>query len=188
MTITVGGDDLNLFGIFDKCARQIYPLLRSCKVPKDLAGGPGTGSFATLKTSLQELYEDIIFRAPNAQVYVLGYPNPLPSSIGVNQSCPGLQINGGVQVIESRDINDLYQLVQNLNMTVSSAVTATGLSSVHYVAPNSGFIGNDICSSSPDWITVPQYNANHGNAPLHPNVTGHTLMEASLISAAGAHP
>ena len=86
VTITVGGDNPiagyngGLFAVLIRCGQDKRNYF-SCTLPLALLGRGWSGSYATIKIALENLYMTILKKAGNAQFYVLGYPNPFPSEL-----------------------------------------------------------------------------------------------------------
>jgi len=148
------------------------------------SGPAGTGAWVSLQSTLTAFYQKINKDAPNARIFVMGYPNPLPPQPPAG-GCPGLNVIS-YDSVRDADWTFLYNLVNTLNNTISLAVQATGLavSTLEYVPPNSGFVNANACSPTSAFISFNQYIATGGKlAMLHPNQAGQALMAASLVAA-----
>jgi hypothetical protein len=185
VTLTAGGDDnsINLWGTMTECF--LYQVVPAAKCEHIASTSLRDGSaFATLKQDLIALLHAIHAQAPNARIFVLGYPIPIPQRDPPG-GCRDLTLaQGGVlPLIGDRDLPFLFGLLEKLNSTVAAA--AAGASS-HYVAP---FTGHDVCSSDSAFApVVSDYRPGVADAPLHPNSSGQHELAALLREAAGAPP
>ena len=78
VSVTAGGDDANLFGVFEVCAIAKMLNGKPCATIPSLdqwSGQVGTGGWVTLQQTLTSFYQQIASDAPNARIFVLGYPN-----------------------------------------------------------------------------------------------------------------
>jgi hypothetical protein len=186
VSVTAGGDDIPVYGVLIDCLQyRILDHLTNLGLGEpcfahariDLAQ-----AMPQVQTSLVRLYHAIYLQAPQARIYALGYPNPLPASFRPG-SCPRLEtaVIKGVTVpaIDSRDVGFLHNVVEALNSRVRAAANAAG--HVQYVEP---FVGHDLCSANP-WFFPLSVGF---PIALHPTVAGHQRMAADLRPAAGPPP
>jgi hypothetical protein len=195
VTLTAGGDNASLarglFRVFTSCTKLIGKD-KGCPPYPDLIGGPGTGAWATLQGELVSLYQAILDKAPQANLYVMGYPNPLapPNQLGPT-GCSGLNLGSSfLSIIQYADYQFLYNLVNYLDATVQNAIAQIP-TRVNYVAPNSNFAAQNVCSNNPllpsAFVTLSTYLSTlGGDALLHPNAIGQSFMEQSLAAAVAA--
>ena len=147
VTFTIGGNDLGFTSILAICA-----LMDDCR---DAYGGPGmpklTAKIAgSVGDSIQQAMEDSAGHAPNADIFVLGYPDLLPATPTGStweQSCEPTSL-----FISDAERNDLRQVQAALNAEIELRVDAAG-ARVHYVDTYTPSIGHDACSSDP-WVSV----------------------------------
>ena len=169
VTVMIGGNDFNFGGILSSC------VLFGC--------GPGSAdawvanasqNIAKLEPILASTYSQIEAAAPNAALYVIGYPHIFPTSSGL--VCMG---NTG---IAPAGMDYLASFQDQLTAVIQSAATATG---AHFVDPNSSsvpysFAGHDICSHKPYFnnlnLTTQQYS-------FHPNKWGQAALAADVEAA-----
>lgn len=164
VTITIRGNDV---GFVDYAVACSYDFCDSA-----------TSSYATImnkiddpvfKNDLIDTYEDILGSAPNAQVYVAGYPYLATQSSGF---------------CGTTDLRGAWNVQRELNTVIESAVDDTNNSRIHYVDPNqlgSPFIGRHLCNGSgSDFnglnLVDPEYS-------YHPNVSGHEHYQAMFLAA-----
>lgn len=149
VTVTVGGNDAGFTSVMESC---ILGGDSGCKTAVDNAENFVQNSLPGL---LDNAYNAISGHAPNATVYVLGYPHfyQLGGScdVGLSDTSRGY-INGGADVLDG---------------AISDAAGRHGFT---FVDVRSIFDGHGICSS--DWwlnsVTWPVVNS------YHPNATGYS--------------
>ncbi len=139
VTIGLGGNDFNLFGV----------LIVSCVLAaqQDPAGSPCSDLVAEnpealdnvgkIRDRLVEVVGAVRDRAPEARVLLVGYPQPFPASTG----CDQLPLADG-------DVPFAHDALISLNSAVASAARKTG---AEYVDVGRASEGHDICSAEP-WI------------------------------------
>lgn len=138
VTFTIGGNDLGFTSILAICA-----LMDDCR---DAYGGPGmpklTAKIAgSVGDSIQQAMEDSAAHAPNADIFVLGYPDLLPATPTGStweQSCEPTSL-----FISDAERNDLRQVQAALNAEIELRVDAAG-ARVHYVDTYTPSIGHDV--------------------------------------------
>jgi lysophospholipase L1-like esterase len=171
VVLTAGGDTLDLFGLLRTCV-IVGAVPPACEAA--IARDAGPAAYEETGAEVESLLRLVHAKAPRAQLYALGYPNPLPSS--VTRSCPALNRTDFFK-INRANLRSLAALVPRLNLTVAAAVGAVG-GYAHYVAP---FSGHDVCSPSPWFYALSA--AVH--LPFHPTAVGQQAMEQRLERAAG---
>lgn len=174
VTLTIGGNDI-LFGnfardcFFGSCASGSTAYTNSLnKINNELDG------------KLKDTYRKVLKHAPNAKVFVIGYPQVIDYK-SVNDPgdsrCFYLQ-DGGSNWADARAARDIVTL---LNQKISAAVAAVraeqpGNSRLHYVpmdAAGSPFIGHEVCGpSSTSWFQNVDQAANDPSYVFHPNTAG----------------
>lgn len=158
VTITIGGNDIGFSDYATTCAFTLC--------------GPGTTGYnsvmsaindTTFHSNLVETYETIVDTAPNAQVYVTGYPHIAASNSGW---CGTVDLAGAWAVVN--------QLNAVIEAAVGDAATSLSTTTIHFVDPNgtgSPFAGRHLCNggaSDFNHLVVPP-NVEYS---FHPNVTG----------------
>ncbi|MDQ6523329.1 SGNH/GDSL hydrolase family protein [Nocardioides sp. LHD-245] len=148
VTIGLGGNDFNLFGV----------LIVSCVQAgrQDPAGAPcadlaaenpkAQDNIGKIRDRLVDVVDAVRDRAPEARIVLVGYPQTFPASTG----CAQLPLAEG-------DIPFAYDALISLNSAVSSAARKTG---AEYVDVWAASEGHDICAAEP-WIA--------GAAPPRPD-------------------
>jgi lysophospholipase L1-like esterase len=157
VTLTIGGNDM---GLGDQASACLV-WAASCEGAVDDA----KAAFPTTLAAVDAAFAGIRAAAPDAQVYVIGYPHLFEAQ----PFCFGLF----VPVQSSRVL--LNESVDNLNAALSVKATAAGFT---YVDATSTFAGHGVCSSS-SWIngvaSLP--------GPLHPNTNGYKLGYLAALTA-----
>jgi lysophospholipase L1-like esterase len=157
VTITIGGNDVGFASAMITCT---LGSTASCLDAID--EGREYGS-STLPGDLDATYAAIRARAPNANVYVLGYPRLFEES-----SCPG-----GLSLTKRRAIN---QAADELSGIIAGRAGAAGFT---YVDVRGAFAGHGICASSP-WINAFSLSL----SSYHPNAAGYRDGYLPALTAA----
>ncbi len=181
----MGGDDLDFADVVKTCifvgcrkaseTNGKYPYLHEVNRKIDALG-----------PTLDEDYDTVLEHAPNAKVFVLGYPYLFPPEPEPGETC---YFGGGMN---EDDLSLLAEWEIHLNKVIETAVYSMGPHFV-YVDPNELFEGHDICSKTPWFNTLSLFAhlAGHDAYLFHPNVAGQAalaqaLLEAGIAKAAGA--
>lgn len=144
VTISIGGNDANFAGTVLSCS---YGTEAACKntIEKGL-------NDTSLVTKLDNAYAAIKKHAPNAKVYVLGYPRLYEGS----GSCASMSL---------AKRQDIRQGSDGLAAAIQSRAEAAGFT---YVDVRDIFEGHLICSAQP-WIN----GGSSGTGAYHPNASGY---------------
>ncbi len=161
VTFTIGGNDLGFTDIITDCATD-----GDCR---DAYGGPGMPDLMTkisgpVGDDIQQAMADAAAAAPNAEIFVLGYPDLLPASPTGSAwtfSCMPTSL-----VVSSAERTDLRAVQLALNEEIAMRASAAG-ATLHYVDTYTPSVGHDLCSSDP-WVSVLNI--------YHPTVTGMLAM------------
>lgn len=120
VTLTIGGNDLNFGGVMTSCG-----LAGECSgLAVDQGGLPNlvSGSkLADLSTKLIALYMAIKQKAPNAKIYVLGYPDIMPQD---NETCLA------TGMMWQPAIAQFHVALQQTDATIKGAADASGVTYV----------------------------------------------------------
>lgn len=174
VTITIGGNDTGIIGSLIACLGKSVSAHRCANAspPPDFAG---------LKSRLIALYAALHTQAPDARIFVFGYPLVLPPT--APSACAGLYLPGTRIGIFPSDVPYFYGLLTMLNDTVHQAAQASP--GVTFVSPDLIFSGHDVCAPSPFFFPLDVINARE---TLHPNAQGHAELASLLHRAAGPPP
>lgn len=158
VTLQIGGNDVGFSGIIQNCAAAT-PWESGCKGDY-LTGGRDllAERIAATAPKIDAVLAEIERRAPQAEVFVVGYPALLPESGG---GCwPLVPIVAG-------DISYLRGTNKALNTMLKQRALAAG---ARYIDLHTPSIGRDMCSGS-RWIE-PIVPVSSLAAPVHPNAAG----------------
>ena len=180
VTVSIGGNDIGMIDIVTKCTElDLLPALipgRSSKLTPcaDYYTADGadqirqriqavTGNLADTLTRIRE-------RAPHARVYVVGYPDLLPTG---GAGC------GGAIGITAGDIAFLNREEVRLNGVLEQVARAAGDGYVDTYAPSEG---HDACAAPASRWLEPLLTSGSA-APLHPNAAGERGMADAVVRA-----
>jgi lysophospholipase L1-like esterase len=175
VTMTDGGNDNDLFvgALLDCGIIDIFDVFNIGSPCKSAYGNTFTNEVASDASTIKQTLATVKADAPNAQVYILGYPDILPSSGGCYPTVP----------LSNGDTSYLNNLELDLNSTIQTEAAAAG---VHYVSTYTQFEGHGSCATgSNQWINA--IIATNGGISVHPNATGEQEMADILESALGAN-
>ena len=181
VTLGIGGNDVGWAGVITKCVElDLIPALipggaTSADARCQAYYGSGSGGALQRRiqdtaVSLADALTAIRQRAPDARVYVVGYPDLLPAGGG---SC------GHTLGLTEGDVRFLNDEELRLNSALQQAARAAGDGYADTYAPSAG---HDACAAPASrWIEplLPAAPA----APLHPNATGERGMAAVIEHA-----
>jgi len=171
VTLTDGGNDNDLFvgALLDCGVIDIFDVFNIGSPCKSVYGNTFTNDVASDASTIEQTLATVKADAPNAQVFILGYPDILPSSGGCYPTVP----------LSNGDTSYLNNLELDLNSTIQTEAAAAG---VHYVSTYSQFAGHGSCATgSNQWINA--IIATNGGISVHPNATGEQEM-ADILEAA----
>ncbi|MGD0880844.1 MAG: SGNH/GDSL hydrolase family protein [Acidimicrobiales bacterium] len=174
VTLTDGGNDNGLFvsAILDCGITDILDIFNIGSPCKDLYGNTFVNDVASDASTVKQTFATIKADAPNAQIFVLGYPDILPSSGGCYPTMP----------LTNGDTSYLNTLEVTLNSMIQTEAAAAG---VHFVSTYAQFEGHGSCASgSNQWINA--IIATNGGISVHPNAVGEQQMADILESALAA--
>src|SRR5690606_34186906 len=121
-TIGIGGNDIGFSDILQSCLKPIPALQKDCK-PDYVVDGVDElrNRIDALAADIDQLLDAVDARAPQAEVFLVGYPTILPNT---GSGCwPAVPISGG-------DVAYLYGIEQYLNDTIAARAAAKG---AHFV-------------------------------------------------------
>jgi lysophospholipase L1-like esterase len=175
VSLEIGGNDLGFSTVATNCAAAtpwgITKVGWSCRshynaygVNQLIVAVHRVGSYVA--TSLQEIKA----RAPNARVFVIGYPNIFPSS---GSGCwPKLPFS-------ARDLEYLRNIEMDLNSMLANDAARAGDAYVDMATPS---VSHDACAdASSRWVEPILLSS--GSYPLHPSALGMAEM-AALVERA----
>ena len=161
VTITVGGNDAGFSSVMTTCVESSDS---GCQTAVNNAENYVR---TTLPGLLDNTYAAIRAHAPNATVYVLGYPRfyQIPGSciLGLSNAKRGY-INGGADVLDT-----------------TIATEAGKQSGFHFVDVRNAFAAHEICSSSTAWLHSVDWT-DIGES-YHPTANGYKLGDLPTLTA-----
>ncbi|HEY6737013.1 MAG TPA: SGNH/GDSL hydrolase family protein, partial [Candidatus Saccharimonadia bacterium] len=220
VTLTIGGNDAGFVHILNKCVdgprpsgapqqdKGGYGCSRNQVLRRDtnarllaLAGAPN-GSLTVGRPiyGLADVYREIHRKAPNAKIYVGGYPRlfgpsarnyPREKGAPGGQACTVGQLHKGPLTINFRvdyfDAVWLDDLGNRLNGTIQQAVSSAQGSGVPitYVPPST-FNGHGLCDSGQSWFNGLVFTAGSDTpsaGSFHPTVTGQSDGYAAAFAS-----
>jgi lysophospholipase L1-like esterase len=152
VTVTVGGNDIGFAGTLISCR---FSSDTSCAAA--VRAGIGKAN-STLPGTLSGLFDRIRAEAPNAKVYVVGYPHLITS--GTLQ--PGCPFNAYKQQQLNHGADVLAEVIRN---------RVAGRKNFTFVDGRTIFAGHEACSPAP-WIRT-ALDTRPATAMFHPNQTGY---------------
>lgn len=158
VTLGIGGNDFGIFSSLIDCVEGCTPqrnavLLRNA---------------GRVEQRVADAVRAIAKRSPDAEIYVVGYPQVLP----VDKSCqevplPPAELKAGAQVAD------------RLNVSLRTGAESAGAS---YVDVEPASEGHDVCAGKSAWINGPQTLMGIA-APFHPVLAGMRGVAAEVFAA-----
>ena len=173
VTVGIGGNDNGLFldalvscGVID-----IGDFLNIGSPCKAVFGDTWANDITSDASTIGGVVQGIHAHSPNAQVFLVGYPDILPQSGNCYPTMP----------LTTGDTSYLNSVEKALNSMLASEAAANGATYVDTFTPS---IGHDACkSSSVRWVNP--IIATNGGISVHPDPTGEAEM-AKFVEAAMA--
>ena len=160
VTLTVGGNDAGWSRTLQQC---LLGDDSTCRSATQSAVGAAE---ATLPEQLDGLYAAIKERAPNAKVFVLGYPHLVASG---NAKCESLSAGRREALNQGAD---------ELDEMIKARVAAAGFT---FVDVRDTFKGHEVCTATP-WIHALRDEMAES---FHPTAEGHKAYATALTAATG---
>jgi lysophospholipase L1-like esterase len=168
VSLTMGGNDVEFPYIMGACLTLV-----NCQ---NAVGPAITLLINSTEPRLRALYSQILTDAPNAQVYILGYPRIVAASPSLVCQASGLQASETTW-IDSK--------VAQMDAAISQAISEVKNPRLHYVSTLHAFDGGEACSTSGS--TGGSYMngivAGHPFYSFHPNRAGQVLLASALAHA-----
>lgn len=166
VTITIGGNDIGFKELTTEC------IASTCDEFTTVYQNSMNSISNALPSKLDSVFSAILTDAPNAEVYVAGYPIVIPYmpiDAPYNEVCSSFI---GEYPNTWGDARAAYNVVVSLNDAIQDAVSRQSSTRLHYVdVENGAFEGHDGCSEDSyfEYLHFPfeqEYTA-------HPNQSGH---------------
>jgi lysophospholipase L1-like esterase len=198
VTVLIGGNDLGFVPITAACAAASAdgPLLgttdqNTCESYFASAGAqnPETMLESLVVPALRETYAAIAEAAPNARVFVIGYPNLFRDAAGIpDDGCfspLGTQPSGFP--IGTTDLPYLRGIEQGLNAAIETEAADAGFS---YVPTFANSLGHDVCAGPDETYVNGVIVSADGDGlvtgSLHPNERGAAFLADEAETVIGA--
>lgn len=156
VTIGMGGND---FGIYDSLIR--------CQGGQPCAVDDLAADARKVAGRIEQAVRRITRAAPGASVYVVGYPDILPTE----GTCGAVGVPADV-------LGPVAEVAEVLNASLRRGAEAAGASYVDMEAVSEG---HDVCAKGRAWVNGPQFRPGVA-APFHPKVNG---MRAVAVEVFG---
>lgn len=200
VSLTIGGNDAGFATVISECAQHAAHSGWGCKNNTSLTASvddrldalagtdPATGDDGRTISSLKQVYLDISYAAPNAKIFVGGYPKLFGSSQSYydsNSAAPSGKVCD-LTAFVTLDYDDalwLNQVGDDLNDIIEDAVQEARNegANVYFVSP-ALFSGHGLCDSGEPWITPVTLTGPEAGWPpkplpesLHPTVSGQSM-------------
>lgn len=172
VTVGIGGNDIGFSDIVQTCALQA-PWGSGCT--GDFVSGGQDELMNRINTVGPRFSNALTFikaKAPNAKVFVVGYPTVVPET--GNGCYPLVPVLG-------KDIPYLRAKVKELNTMLRTRTEQAGATYIDIATPS---IGHDFCAGGQKWVEgiVPTSLA----APVHPNAAGMAAFGTIVSEAINA--
>ncbi|MEV5412545.1 SGNH/GDSL hydrolase family protein [Thermopolyspora sp. NPDC052614] len=173
VTITIGGNDADFFKILAACAvgGVLVPDGSPCKKKYTKNGTDALDArIAAAMPKVAGVLQGIHERAPQAVVFLVGYPAVLPDA--KDKCAMDIPLARG-------DVPYLNAKIQRFNQSLAAQATANGAIFVDTYTPS---IGHEACQTSGTrWIEG--IEGVQGAIPIHPNARGMAGMAAAVLAA-----
>jgi hypothetical protein len=173
VSVGIGGNDNSTFitALADCVSLGLLDPLNIGAPCKAAEGSKFANNISSDAANVGAALATIHSKAPNARVFVVGYPDIMPQSGNCYSSI----------TVTTGDVAYLNGVEQDLNSMLKSEAAANGATYVDTYDPG---IGHDVCkSSSVRWVE-PIIPSNPGIS-VHPNANGEAAMASLLESAIG---
>jgi lysophospholipase L1-like esterase len=185
VTVGIGGNDAGFMDVVGECARRSLTNSLSQSLGRTAAAeAPCRDHYASAQggdqvrrkvdaagEKLAEVLREIGRRAPQARVFVVGYPMLLPAD-----PAPCASVLEGA--VTPADLGFLAEKEQELNTMLARRAEAAGARFVDTATPSAG---HDLCAAAARWIEPP-FPA-PGLAAVHPNALGQQGVAAAVLQA-----
>jgi alpha-tubulin suppressor-like RCC1 family protein len=187
VTVSVGGDDLNFADILKGCTFGECDSGSSDPWIRDLGS-----HIAALEPVLIRTYQQIEREAPNAALYVVGYPDifpPNPTPEQLEATCPAATSVPGFGITTE----GIEYLVANQRLLTAMIERATLAAGARFIDPNApgahSYLGHDICEGKLSWFVKPSIHVAYSYHPTKPGQAAFSaLLQASIAKYGGPPP
>ncbi|KQM60854.1 SGNH/GDSL hydrolase family protein [Agreia sp. Leaf210] len=198
VTLTIGGNDLGFTDVIQTCLAQtadgplLFPTQDGVFLPNCNAGYAADGVdrlalkiSAQVAPSLASTYAAIAAAAPNAKVFVVGYPSIFPATIPAAGCFTTLGSAPNTFPFTTVDTAYLHSVEVKLDAAIQSATQTAGFT---YVPSFASSFGHDACVTDGTAYVNGVLLGDGGLQPgtLHPNTLGATFLTDSVSTALDA--
>jgi hypothetical protein len=171
VSLQISGNDIGFSEVIENCITY-NPFSTPCKSKYDSGGHDQLAERITnTAPKVAAVLQGIHTRAPNARVFVMNYPDILPTGSGCWPTVP----------LSYGDVPYLHATEERLNSMLATEASMYGATLVNWYSAS---IGHDSCkSSSVRWVepVIPNELA----YPVHPNKAGMAGAAVALEAAIG---
>lgn len=157
VTIGMGGND---FAIYDSLIR--------CQAGAPCPVADLTADARRVAGRIERAVRRIFEAAPEAKIYVVGYPDILPGE----GTCRAVGVT-------SDELRPVAEIAGQLNASLAKGATAAGAS---YVDMDAVSEGHDVCEKGRAWVNGPRFRPGVA-APFHPKINGMRAVAAEVYTA-----
>lgn len=174
VTLTVGGNDIGWSQALAGCIGT--PQVCSAAFAETAARVPG------VTASIIGLIRSIVAKAPNADIYVTGYPYLFGDFRG---TCDvGVSPAGTPIVVDRAIATNVNAIIFGLNAAIARGVVKSGERHVTYVSISAFSLSHGLCGSGTDWINGVLFSGGYPlPVSLHPNVAGEKAYAQRVLLA-----
>ena len=189
VTITIGINDVDLVGLAQNCYQNNTTHSDEDRCFTTTLPKTFEDNLVGLPNALDTAYNEIRYKAPNALVAVLTYPQIFPTNY--TGSCETFPIDLGVssELVTSQAMLDTARrVVHELDDTIRTAVANRPgfivVEEENAFDPHGGLAGHDVCSPDPwaNHVNVSLIEKTAEDESLHPNVLGYRVLSNILAS------
>jgi lysophospholipase L1-like esterase len=181
VTVGIGGNDAGFTDVLTQCAEQgllhLVAVAKGespCKAHYTAADGSDVLAtvFKAVGDRVSGVLHQVVQRSPQAKVFLVGYPELLPTDPAACGRTLGDTVTKG-------DLAFIAEQEQQLNSVLRDQAAAVGAVFVDTYTPSQG---HDMCAGrSARWVEPPL--PADGLAPLHPNPAGQQAMAAAVLGS-----
>ena len=157
VTLGIGGNDFGIYQSLIRCQdgpRAVCPVAELSADARRVAG------------RIEQAVRRISRAAPDAQVYVVGYPDILPT----DGTCRAVGVPADV-------LGPVAEVAGILNASLEQGAAAAGAAYVDMAAASEG---HDVCAKGRAWVNGPRFRAGVA-APFHPKINGMRAVAAEVF-------
>lgn len=207
VTISIGGNDADLFGTASSCIAlgEDGPIFgessttTSCKQTLDADGDDtlATALDTTVATGLRSAFSDVAAKAPNARVFVVGYPSIFPDTAHTPSGGCFRAVVDGKSITDGfpqdafpftdTDVAYLHGVQRHLDRVGKAEAARAGFTFVSTLADSEG---HSACATSGSYIEGIALQASSGfskitlqEGALHPNESGAAYLADQTTTA-----